>query len=62
MWSALSKTHKRVVTERYSPCDNTPTAATAPVTTVDIALLICKNVLVHRLYFEVRNYSILSFW
>jgi hypothetical protein len=40
MWSALPRTQKRVVTLRYSPCDDTPAAATAPVTTDEIALLI----------------------
>jgi|LakMenEpi03Aug12_release.lakeMendotaPanAssembly.Ray.scaffolds.fasta_scaffold2050700_1 hypothetical protein len=45
MCSALPKTQKPVVTLRYSPCDDTLTAATAPVTTVEIALLIFKNIL-----------------
>jgi hypothetical protein len=40
MWSALPKPQKRIVISWYSPCADTPSAATAPVTTVDIALLI----------------------
>jgi hypothetical protein len=31
MWSALSKTQKRVVTLRHSPCDNTPTNSCTPL-------------------------------
>jgi hypothetical protein len=33
MWSALPKTQKCVVTLCYSPCNNTPTAATIAETT-----------------------------
>ncbi len=43
MWSELPKTQKHVVTQRYSPCDVTPTAA-VPLLLL-IALLICKNIL-----------------
>ncbi len=37
---AKKKTLKRVMTSRYSPCIDTPLAATAPVTAVVIALLL----------------------
>jgi hypothetical protein len=40
MWIAIPITLKRVMTSGYSPYADTPTAATAPVTTVDLALLI----------------------
>jgi hypothetical protein len=37
---ALPKIQKRVMTSRHSPCADTPPAATATVTTVDVVLLI----------------------
>jgi hypothetical protein len=38
MLSAVPKTHKCVVTLYYSPCDDTPTAATVAVTTGGVSL------------------------
>jgi hypothetical protein len=43
MRSALPKTQKCFVTLRYSPCDNTPTAATVAVTASGVSLFICNN-------------------
>ncbi len=40
LWIAPPITQKRVMTSGYSPCADTPPAATALVTTVDVALLI----------------------
>jgi hypothetical protein len=42
MWSALPKTQRRVKL-RYSPRDDTPTAATLAVTTGRVSLIICKQ-------------------
>jgi hypothetical protein len=44
MWSALPKTQRRVVTLRYSPCDNTPSAAMVALMTGEVFILICKNI------------------
>jgi hypothetical protein len=38
MWSALPKTQKCDVTLSYSPCEDTPTAATIAVTTGGVSL------------------------
>jgi hypothetical protein len=38
-----------LVTMRYSPCDNTPSAAIVAVTSRGVALLICKNIFVFSL-------------
>jgi hypothetical protein len=43
MWSALQNSEDRcLVTLRYSPCNNTPSAATA-LTIAGVSLLICKK-------------------
>ncbi len=44
-WSVLQKTRKRVVTLRYSSCEDTPTAATRALTAGRVLLPICKNIL-----------------
>ncbi len=44
MWSALPKTQRRVVTLRYSLCEDTPIAATVALTTGGVSFLICKNI------------------
>jgi hypothetical protein len=44
MWRALQNSQRRVVTLRYSPCDDTPTAATVAITTGGVSLLICKYI------------------
>jgi hypothetical protein len=38
MWSALPRTQECIVTLCYSPCDDTPTAATEAVTTGGVSL------------------------
>jgi hypothetical protein len=35
------------VTLRYSPCDDTPTAATIALTTGGVSLLFCKNIFIY---------------
>ncbi len=44
MWNALPKTQRSVLNSRYSPCDNTPTTATAALTIGGVSLLIFKNI------------------
>jgi hypothetical protein len=40
MWSALPKMQRHVVTLCYSPCEDTPTAATVALMTGGVLLLI----------------------
>jgi hypothetical protein len=44
MWSALPKTQRRIVYLSYSPCDDTPTAATVSLTTYGVLPLVRKNI------------------
>jgi hypothetical protein len=46
MWSPQPKTQRRVKTLRYSPCNDTPNAATVTVTTCGVSLLSSKNIFV----------------
>ncbi len=55
MWSALRKTQRRVVTLRYSPCDDTPTAATLALTT---GVVTATNLQEHFFSFLTPPYDI----
>jgi len=44
MWSPLPKAQRHIMPLRYSPYDDTPTAATVAVTTCGVSLLSCKNI------------------
>ena len=45
MWNALPKTRRLIVVKlRYSPCDDTPDAATVAVTACRVSLLSSKNI------------------
>jgi hypothetical protein len=43
MWSVLPKTQRPVVTLRYSPCDDTPTAAPVALATGGVSLVFATN-------------------
>ncbi len=45
------------MTLRYSPCDDTPTAATIAVTTGGVSLLICKNIFFFILLLAIHGHS-----
>jgi hypothetical protein len=62
MWIVLPKTQKHIMTSTYSSYDNTPPAATAPVMTVDIELLIFKITFVSLLSLVAHGHSYTLFY
>jgi hypothetical protein len=63
MWSPLPKTQWRIMILRYSPYDDTPTAATVAVTTCGVSLLSCKkkNFVVVP-YYTLRSMAVAIFY